>query len=65
MSDRFLGLLLILLGSFLVFSVFGLFVVRLVIAVFGLYLVYHGLQMRNDQQVLFYVHRFTGRFDKF
>ena len=60
--NQFLGLLLIAIGAAITFIAAGEFLLRLLVVCFGLYLIYQGLIMRDDRQVLFYIHRFQRRF---
>ena len=63
MIDRGLkGSLYILAGIALVLIVASTFIVRLAIVIFGLYLIYSGIKLRNDQRILFYFRRFRDRF---
>lgn len=55
------GLIYIILGIFIVFSVLS-FIFKLIIVLFGFYLIYKGLQLKNAQNVIFYMHRFRNRF---
>ena len=66
MKNQFAGLILIILGFLIISIVAGEFLLRAAITVFGLYLMYTGLNMRNrNSQVLFHFHRFTNRFNRF
>lgn len=61
MDNNLKGLIYIVLGGFIVFMAFD-FILKLITVIFGFYLIYKGLQLRNAQNVLFYVHRFRNRF---
>lgn len=62
MDNRFKGNLYIFAGFLLLFLFLGEFLLKAVIAIFALYLIYSGLQLRNDSQIMFYVHRFKNKF---
>jgi hypothetical protein len=59
---RLKGSLYILLGIILIFLVASELIMRALVVLFGLYLIYLGLKLRNDQRVLFFFHRFRDRF---
>lgn len=56
------GSIYIFLGLLLIFLAASAFIIRATAVIIGLYLIYSGLKLRNDQQILFYVHRFRDRF---
>lgn len=56
------GSLYILFGILLVFLAASQLIIRGVIVIFGLYLIYSGLKLRNDQRILVFFQRFTNRF---
>ena len=62
MNNQIKGLLYIILGAFLVVFVGGEFIIRVAIVIFGFYLIYFGLQLRNADKILFFIHRFRNRF---
>lgn len=66
MNTQTKGLLLIFFGALLVLLAGGEFIIRAFIVLFGLYLVFIGLQLRNAHRILFFINRFTNRFsDRF
>lgn len=56
------GLIYIILGSVLVIAFGGEFLLRAAVVLFGFFLIYTGLQLRNAQRILFFMNRFRGRF---
>ena len=59
--NNILGIVLIILGALIVFGIAAEFLVRAAIAAFGIYLIYHGLRLRNQlHKVLFLFSRFGG-----
>ncbi|MBU4269679.1 hypothetical protein KJ644_00330 [Candidatus Dependentiae bacterium] len=62
MDNGFKGFLYIFLGSLIVFFVAGIFIIKMAIAAFGLYLIFKGLQLKNANRALFYVYRFRDKF---
>jgi hypothetical protein len=56
------GSLYILFGIILIFLAASELIVRGLVVFFGLYLIYTGLKLRNDQRILFFFHRFRNRF---
>ena len=60
--NNFLGIILIILGTIVAVVALGDFIVRFAIAALGLYLIYHGLRLRNQhQRVMFFFHRMGNR----
>ena len=62
MNNNTKGLIYIILGSFLVFVFGGEFLLRAAVVIFGVYLIYLGLQLRNANRIFFFVNRFKNRF---
>ena len=62
MDNKLLGVFYIFLGAILIFFVASEFIVRAAIVIFGIYLIYRGLELRNAQNFLFFIHRFRNRF---
>ena len=62
MESNLKGIFYIIFGIFIIFFAASEFLIRALIFFCGLYLIYRGLQLRNANQILFYVHRFKDRF---
>jgi hypothetical protein len=62
MDNKFKGSFLIFLGSLIVIIVAGGFILRALIATFGIYLIFKGLQYRNASWALFHIYRFKDKF---
>ncbi len=62
MSNQVKGLIYIVLGAILVICFGGEFIIRVAVVLFGVYLIYLGLQLRNADKILFFIHRFRNRF---
>ncbi len=59
--NNILGIVLIALGILIVVVVASEFLLRAAVAAFGIYLIYHGLRLRNQlHKALFLFSRFGG-----
>jgi len=63
--NNILGIILMIAGGFSVFLAVGEFIFRIAIALFGLYLIYNGLRLRNQhRQMFFFFQNFNDRFGR-
>lgn len=64
-NSNVLGVILILLGCLVLMLALGEFIFRLMLTLFGFYLIFSGLRLRNQhQQIFFFCNRFGSRFNK-
>jgi len=59
--SNILGIILIILGVLVLTVSLGDFMIRLAIAIFGLYLIYSGLRLRNQHHKIFFFFNRFGR----
>jgi hypothetical protein len=66
MNTNTKSLLLIFLGAFIVFWAVGEFMLRVLIALFGLGLIFIGVGLRSSNRIQFFIHRVKSKFsDRF
>ncbi len=55
--NNLLGTILIVLGIIIILVVASEFLVRAAVAFFGFCLIYSGLELKNNRQFTFFIHR--------
>lgn len=62
-KNNILGLILIIIGSLILFAALAEFMFRVAIASLGFYLIYNGLKLRNQyHKAVFFFSNFGDRF---
>ncbi|KKP24179.1 MAG: hypothetical protein SZ59_C0002G0025 [candidate division TM6 bacterium GW2011_GWF2_28_16] len=65
MNNNIKGLFLIILGSIIFFVVAAAFVLKALIALFGLYMIYIGLKLRSYHNFAVYFYKVKDKFNNF